>query len=158
MASVYRFKTNDEKGWWKSWKALCILRDGLCTFVEDTIKSTHTLAINSLPAISKCAIRGTVQNHSCDNHFISAIEKLRSAHYKPFGNKMLKNSDRTKLCSSEWEFAKCFIHADGYRNKTSIQETDLNGIISIVKNCSTFQNYFTFSLTDPNKPLEKVGF
>lgn len=157
MACSCLFKTEEEKGWLKCWKALFVTRDGLSDFVENTIHSIYK-PVNCPVSSVASPNAGAVSQQSCCQHFEKEIQKYRSGWNKLKERDKWQNSDKTKLCSSEWEFAKCFIHATGYKDKTSIQETDLNGIISIIKNCSEFQNYFSFPLSQQGQPLEQVYF
>lgn len=159
MACSCPFQTEDEKAWLKCWRAVFITRDGLCDFVKNVISSIYSSAVSGLPIGSQCRVSGagTSQHARCDKQFETVIQKYRNQWHTLNAKDKWKNSDQSKLCSSEWEFAKCFIHAQGYKTKTKIEETDLNGIISIIRNCSEFQNYFAFPLPDPSKPLEKVN-
>lgn len=153
-------QTEEEKCWLKCWLAVFITRDGLANFVQNTISSIHTTAVNGIQTGSPCktSAQGTAPHKKCDVLFEQIITKNHTnKHWDKLSEKeKWKNSKQSKLCTSEWEFAKCFIHAQGYKDKTNIHETDLNGVISIIKNCSEFQNYFSFQLSDKAQPLEKV--
>lgn len=159
MACSCLFKTKDERGWLKSWRAIFLTKEGLSDLVKSTMHSIYDSAVKSLPSGSLCptSASGAAQHIKCDQHFETIIQKHHSQWHKMSMKEKWQNSDNSKLCSSEWEFAKCFIHGQGYKNKKSIEETDLNGMISIIRNCSEFQKYFSFKLTDRVQPLLKVN-
>jgi hypothetical protein len=72
-------------------------------------------------------------NKICHN-FTTEIQNVHR-YYGP----SYKNTDATQWCSNSWEIAKCFMPPDGYKDVASAQETDFNGIISVIINYKDFQ-------------------
>lgn len=68
-----------------------------------------------------------------------------------------QNTDKTKWCSSVWEYTKSFIDSEGYKTKTSITDIDLIAVFQIIANCSIFQNKFRCYLFDQQKEFQAVG-
>lgn len=128
----------EEQGWWKFWKAIFITRDGLEGFVDREIKLLFSDA--------------TKPGHNL-------IDDIEQSHCL---GKIGTNGDKLKLQQSpcEIEVAKCFIHAQGYKDKTTIKDIDLNGILSIISNCTRFHNYFLNwqKKTYPPAVFKKVTF
>lgn len=115
MASIV-VTDKEKQGWLKSWMAIFITRDGLEELVEEEMKQLFEDA--------------TKPGHTL-------INDIKQSHCE---NKIGTNVNKFKLQQSpcEVEIAKCFIHAKGYKDKTTIKDIDLNGILSIIKNCTRF--------------------
>lgn len=156
MACTCLLSTEKEKSWLKCWKAISLTREGLINFVKRETDTIYHNGMGSLPAHSICKLStSSASPHTqvCDHQLIAHIQRL---HTNPTSHWC--NADKKKLCRSSWEVAKCFIHASGYRNKTSLQETDLNGILSILRCCIVFQQgYFHTKFTTLSGPYFKVS-
>lgn len=128
----------EEQCWWKVCKAIVITRDELEGFVEREIKQLFSDA--SKPG----------------HNLIADIEQSHSE------GKIGTNGDKLKLQQSpcEIEIAKCFIHAQGYKDQTNFANIDLNGIFSIICNCTRFHKYFQSwtKKKDPPGVLKQVSF
>ncbi|XP_045212363.2 uncharacterized protein LOC123563570 [Mercenaria mercenaria] len=75
----------------------------------------------------------------CPKNICNRIqEKIRQSHR--FNKPSWRNTDAQEWCKNPWEIAKCFMPPDGYFDKTSVGETDLNGILSVMLNHSGFKN------------------
>ncbi|KAH3792347.1 uncharacterized protein LOC127836825 [Dreissena polymorpha] len=61
-----------------------------------------------------------------------------------YGRPSWRNTSAEHWASSHWEVAKCFMPPDGYSSVTCVQNTDFNGIISVMLNCKHFDNTFSF--------------
>ncbi|XP_052218473.1 uncharacterized protein LOC127836083 isoform X2 [Dreissena polymorpha] len=57
-----------------------------------------------------------------------------------------KNTTATLWASTPWQIAKAYLPPDGYSGKSSIQDTDFNGIISFMMNCKHFNTKFSFPI------------
>ncbi|XP_052806426.1 uncharacterized protein LOC128235661 [Mya arenaria] len=71
-----------------------------------------------------------------------------------------KNTKANQWCTNHWQVAKCFMPPDGYDDVTSYDETDFNGIISVMINCTEFERRMSFSIgNQPNALTEarKIG-
>lgn len=86
----------------------------------------------------------------CDN-FVTLIEMEHR-----FKTPSWKNTDASKWCFSSWEIAKCFCPPDGYREVISANNTDFNGIISILQNCKRFDRLLSADLSTSNNLCDKV--
>ncbi|KAH3770474.1 hypothetical protein DPMN_171761 [Dreissena polymorpha] len=63
-----------------------------------------------------------------------------------FSNPSWKNTSAQQWAKHPWEIAKCYFPPDGYVGKTSVQDTDFNGLISFMMNCKHFNNMFSFAI------------
>ncbi|XP_045195955.2 uncharacterized protein LOC123551244 [Mercenaria mercenaria] len=52
------------------------------------------------------------------------------------------NTRAERWCQNPWEIAKCFMPPNAYLNADSVDETDLNGILSVVINHKEFRDIF----------------
>lgn len=135
------FNTKERKGWLECWHAIVVTRNALLSFVETIIDTLFNQIIQILPKCKAAASAGSsaVLKHDC---YMDAEITKYNLLQPP---KAWKNADRKKWCNSPWELAKCFIHAQGYKSKTSFSESDINALLSILKNCRVFQPYFVSS-------------
>lgn len=67
-----------------------------------------------------------------------------------------KNTDASGWCVDSWQIAKCFMPPDGYLNVHIPQETDFNGLISIILNCKRFDKHLP-CLQSQTNVFEKVS-
>ncbi|KAH3799224.1 hypothetical protein DPMN_152830 [Dreissena polymorpha] len=51
-----------------------------------------------------------------------------------------------------WEIGKCFLPPDGYSSVLCVQESDFNGVISIMLNCLHFQTCLSSACLSPPPP------
>ncbi|KAH3847033.1 hypothetical protein DPMN_089345 [Dreissena polymorpha] len=56
------------------------------------------------------------------------------------------NTSAEQWASNHWEVAKCYMPPDGYIKVRSFEETDFNGVISIMLNCAIFDSKLSFSI------------
>lgn len=131
-------KTKEQKGWLECWYAINVTRNVLVKFVETKIKDLYDKAMQNLPLCTSAARTAGILYHNC--HMENEIVK-----YNLLTPQTWKNANRMDLCSSYMEFAKCFIHAQGYRDKVSFGEFDLNALFSIMKNCKRLKGDFVSS-------------
>lgn len=149
------FPTDEAKWWLKSWHAIYITTTVLKRFLKTELKQLYNEALQSLPITSLCKILGEgprSEEHKCEDELMEEIKK----HNVQKTPKSWRNGKRSKWCLSYWEFAKCFILAQGYKKSNKIKDVDLNAIIGILKNCSTIQNNIGPPLT--LELLENVSF
>ncbi|XP_052785482.1 uncharacterized protein LOC128221078 [Mya arenaria] len=72
-----------------------------------------------------------------------------------YGGPSWKNTKADQWCTNHWEVAKCFMPPDGYYDVTSYDETDFNGIISVMINCTELQQNMSFPISNqPNTLTE----
>ncbi|KAH3798724.1 hypothetical protein DPMN_152327 [Dreissena polymorpha] len=63
-----------------------------------------------------------------------------------FSNPSWKNTSAQQWAKHPWEIAKAYFPPDGYVGKSSVQDTDFNGIISFMMNCTQIHNKFSFTI------------
>ncbi|XP_052814748.1 uncharacterized protein LOC128241733 [Mya arenaria] len=150
---------------------------GLQGEIIDAINTTksfaqHTLCTscktpNLLPCRTKQFCKGPMR--SCASHASPELVytpcktngfcgefviKLKENHR--FVSPVWKNTDASKWCTDAWEIAKCFMSPDGYADKANAKETDFNGLISSIMNCTYFQKYFSDDLSKAENIAEKA--
>ncbi|XP_052284776.1 uncharacterized protein LOC127881122 [Dreissena polymorpha] len=85
-------------------------------------------------------------------------QKIISFHR--FYNPSWRNTKAERWATEPWEIGKCYLPPDGYKGVSVVQESDLNGILSLMLNCTHFETCLSASLSpkppDPQCPLEKV--
>lgn len=138
------FKTDTQRYWLKCYKAVTETKLTLGLLVEAELKECRRKAIEKLPDSNPC--KSGQEHGNCD-------ESLRQQYCS---ESFFANDDRTQWCSSICEYGKSFIHPKGYKKKTSLNDLDLNGVFSIMMNCSSFQKYFYCSLSDDDTEFKKV--
>ncbi|XP_060597120.1 uncharacterized protein LOC132751036 [Ruditapes philippinarum] len=67
-----------------------------------------------------------------------------------------KNTDATQWCSNSWEIAKCFMPPERYKDVACAQETDFNGIISVILYYKDFQLKVHENLSHRNNIFEQA--
>ncbi|XP_052786061.1 uncharacterized protein LOC128221493 [Mya arenaria] len=68
-----------------------------------------------------------------------------------YGGPSWKNTKADQWCSSHWQVAKSLMPPDGYQDVSTFDETDFNGIISVMINCTEIQQSVSFNITNqPN--------
>lgn len=175
------FRNPENQNWAKTALAVQITRDGLLEFVKQAISSLHnTFLLNigqtSTVSCSNCDTSDVLPcptrklchrigrwckfhkssprqcpNNVCDN-FKCAIE----ADHR-FQSPSWTNTDARYWCSNAWEIAKCYLPPDGYKTSSSAEETDFNGIISIIINSSSFDLLLGNALATPHSIFNKAS-
>ncbi|XP_052759951.1 uncharacterized protein LOC128202836 isoform X2 [Mya arenaria] len=80
--------------------------------------------------------------------------KIFAAHR--FGSPSWKNTRANLWCTSPWEMAKSFMPTEGYQDVTSFTDTDFNGIVNLMINCTEFQQSLSTSLSTNSNLLTKA--
>ncbi|XP_052760647.1 uncharacterized protein LOC128203317 [Mya arenaria] len=174
-------KDKKAQNWVKAAFALNITKEGLQPLVEDVLTCVHQDIYNNvrtskgLPGgatcaqcftenVLKCPTRGiciSTRNckfHNspqkvyapCPNGICEGVRDEIIQHHR-FPVPSWKNTNADKWCTSHWEIGKCFLPPDGYKTKSSINDSDFNGVISVMMNCKDFQNKLSFNVaTQPN--------
>ncbi|XP_052803052.1 centrosome-associated protein CEP250-like [Mya arenaria] len=81
-------------------------------------------------------------------------DKICAVHI--YGRPSWKNTNADQWCTNHWQVAKCFMPPDGYKDVTSFEETDFNGIISVMVNCSEFQRSLSFNISSKSTALTEA--
>lgn len=79
-------------------------------------------------------------NKLCDNVRDAVMKSHR------FTNLSWKNTSAEKWACNHWELAKCFMPPDGYSGVSCVQDTDFNGIVSVMLNCTHFDSKMSFKI------------
>ncbi|KAH3734119.1 uncharacterized protein LOC127850360 [Dreissena polymorpha] len=108
------------------------------------------------------AIHDTVENQTraCPLNICDQV-RVEIEKYHRYNRPSWKCTSANQWASNPWEIAKSYFPPDGYERIRSIQETDFNGMISFMLNCSHFDRLFSFTIaTAPNPPclLTKARF
>ncbi|XP_052791025.1 uncharacterized protein LOC128225054 [Mya arenaria] len=170
----------DNQNWFKSSLALRITKSGLRGLAENgssrTQRNIHSSIIqtNELNPGTKCSQCLTENLFLCPTRGLCSNPRNCKFHDTPnkmqrpctsqicgdfrneivsvhrFGNPSWKNTRAEMWCTNHWEVAKCFM-GPGYQDVKSFDDTDLNGVISLMLNCKEFKDNFSFSVaSDPN--------
>ncbi|XP_052806296.1 uncharacterized protein LOC128235525 [Mya arenaria] len=81
-------------------------------------------------------------------------DKIRAVHR--YSGPSWKNTKADQWCTNHWQIAKCFMPPDGYHDVTSYDETDFNGIISVMINCTEFERHMSFPIGNQPNPLTEA--
>lgn len=175
------FKTTENQKWAKYALAVHITREGLIDFVKfhinqlkndlvaknsrtsavPTCNSCSTAGVVPCPSKGTCdVIRGKCKFHTspptnCPNGICNNIQRDIEKEHR-FHGPSWKNTNTNAWCTNAWEIAKCFMPPDGYLQKKSAEETDFNGIISVILNCVRFDNLLP-GVSQPNSIFHQVG-
>ncbi|XP_052214916.1 uncharacterized protein LOC127833604 isoform X2 [Dreissena polymorpha] len=168
---------NETNNWFKACLALNITKEGLANFLVSELQKVHVTVGSSCgnccietlipcptqPYCSKriksyCPFHKSQKPQQCFT--CDKVKKNITSNHR-YNNPSWRNTDAKKWASDYWEIGKCFLPPDGYSSVLSVQESDFNGVISILLNCTHFQNCLSpssLSPPPPNKqsPLEMV--
>ncbi|KAH3770857.1 hypothetical protein DPMN_172154 [Dreissena polymorpha] len=152
-----RLRKKEEQNWLKCWiandttrKVLAQLADlGFKAFynhIRQDIHAKHgiletTTCISCTDLSKQCLLCSEIGNQIWYHH------RFKQA---PVKGPSWRNTNITKWCTDSWELAKCYMPPTGYKDKASAGETDFNGIIGAIYNCTWMQKYFTDDLSQQN--------
>ncbi|XP_052765861.1 uncharacterized protein LOC128207134 [Mya arenaria] len=171
------FQEKKNQNWLKASVAVDITRKGLIPFVTTVVTILHqairanvertnclppgaTCNSCTTPNVLPCRTRGFcggVRSLPCKFHQHANFRncparicndfKLGIEGHHRFNGPSWKNTNANDWCFNPWEVAKSFLPPDGYLNVQTADDTDINGIISLIINCTVFDNYFTCDLS-----------
>ncbi|KAH3801088.1 uncharacterized protein LOC127838996 isoform X2 [Dreissena polymorpha] len=123
-----------------------------CCLTANLLKCPTNKLCNKRKHNAVCKMHDTVskQPRRCPNGICDAVrEEIIKAHryHSPSWN----NTSAEQWASNHWELAKCYMPPDGYIAVSTFEETDFNGVISIILNCAIFDGQFSFSIA-PQHP------
>ncbi|XP_053391797.1 uncharacterized protein LOC128554552 [Mercenaria mercenaria] len=168
--------------WIKTGLALLYTKEGIQNDVVQEITTFHQQTYNDiinnngLPAGTKCTSCTTKSIVICNpsNRLCKKIGSKCQTKHMPcpnsvcddfrdrivrahrFSDPSFKNSDAQKWCVDFFEVMKCFMPPDGYDSKSTTEEVDFNGIISVVITFKNFQNKTAEKLHDKNNKFLKA--
>ncbi|WAQ94570.1 hypothetical protein MAR_007041, partial [Mya arenaria] len=149
------FDKPEGQNWLKQWRAVYITRTALLPTVSTVASKFHGDLLQraknqSIVACENCTTKDVLtKNASCKFHKCIRDE-LVNEHVYGFRNYpralTLENTNAIHWANSPWEIAKVFMPPSGYQNKTTIEETDFNGIAGFIINCKRFHVNITDSI------------
>ncbi|KAH3698013.1 hypothetical protein DPMN_085528 [Dreissena polymorpha] len=178
MATTTKIFTEKEtNNWFKACIALNMAKEGLTNFVVTELKNVlNAVGIscgqcsieNLMPCPTqglcnkrkpyKCTFHTSHQPKSCQS-CDQVKQNIKSLHR--FNGPSWRNSKAERWATDPWEIGKCYLPPDGYSDVSSVHDSDFNGVISILLNCTHFQACLSpacLSPPPPDKqcPLEKI--
>ncbi|XP_052796403.1 uncharacterized protein LOC128228896 [Mya arenaria] len=139
------FEKPEGQNWLKQWRAVFITRKALLTTVSTEAKNFHGYLLQEAHKNSKLKCTNICTSKSCLFHTFFRGELL-NMHAR--GSLAMKNTKTENWFHSPWEIAKVFMPPSGYLDKTTIDETDFNGIAGFIINCKRFQGRITDSICE----------
>ncbi|XP_052809087.1 uncharacterized protein LOC128237537 [Mya arenaria] len=179
-----------DKNWLKCFHATRATKAGLKSLVEEvsfgvqqmiysSIIHARNLAPGSLcnlcltenlllcPTKGLCSHRRNCKYHdSSQKKFRPCPSQICNAFWKKIGSfhryskPSWKNTKADQWCTNHWQVAKCFMPLEGYQDVSSFDDTDFNGIINFMINCTESQRCLSFNVASkPNVLYEsrKIG-
>lgn len=159
------FKGLGHENWTKAALAVEIAREGLLNTVENeiskfqsstlqnirsassrvpaTCKSCETCQLLPCPTSGVCrtiqskCIYHTTPPRPCPEGICDKLKAEIEANHC-FGCPSWKNTDAKVWCTNHWQIAKCYMPPGGYCDIQTAEETDFNGIVSVILNCRGF--------------------
>ncbi|XP_052220579.1 uncharacterized protein LOC127837486 [Dreissena polymorpha] len=171
------FTDKETINWFKASKALNVAKQGLTDFLDKQLQNVHA-------ALGKCCGNCPIEklipcptNPYCNKRKRNYCPFHKSQKPQPcptcdhvkqniilqhrYSGPSWRNTRAENWAQDYWEIGKCFLPPDGYSHVCSVQESDFNGVISIMLNCLHFQTCLSSSCLSPPPPdkqcpLEKV--
>ncbi|XP_052797932.1 uncharacterized protein LOC128229999 [Mya arenaria] len=154
MSRILDINQPESRNWLKQWRAVFVTRQAILPTVSTEATQLHGDILHKaqVPACTTCSFRD-VQNRRlrCHYHTVFRGELVNEHAYglaKGIDALTLKNTKAENWIHSPWEIAKVFMPPAGYENKTTIEETDFNGIAGFIINCKRFQGKITGSICE----------
>ncbi|XP_052285459.1 uncharacterized protein LOC127881542 isoform X24 [Dreissena polymorpha] len=171
------FTDKQTNNWFKACIALNLTKDGLTDFVVTELLNVQTIVgrscghcfiQNLIPCPTqdvckkrkqnKCSFHNSQQPKSC--HTCDKVKQNITLLHR-FKGPSWANTKAELWAMDPWEIGKCYLPRDGYSSVSSVQESDFNGVVSIVLNCTHFQTCLSAACLSPPPPdkqcpLEKV--
>ncbi|XP_052793844.1 uncharacterized protein LOC128227382 [Mya arenaria] len=151
------FDKPEGQNWLKQWRAVYITRTALLPTVSSEASNFHgylsqRAQIQSISACTKCTSRD-VQTRvaSCPFHKCFRDELVNEHAYGSRDGQRaltLKNTKAENWAHSPWEIAKVYMPPSGYQNKTTVEETDFNGVAGFIINCKRFRGNIKESICE----------
>ncbi|KAH3709112.1 hypothetical protein DPMN_068573 [Dreissena polymorpha] len=176
-ANTNLFTDKETTNWFKASIALNVAKQGLTNFLDTQLQNVHAVVGRSC---GNCQIEKLIPcptNPYCNRKKLSYCPFHKSQKPQPcptcdhvkqniilqhrYNGPSWRNTRAENWAQDYWEIGKCFLPPDGYNSVSSVQESDFNGVISIMLNCLHFQTCLSSSCLSPPPPdkqcpLEKV--
>lgn len=177
------FKDFGHENWVKAALAVQITREALLNVVENRILKFQSSTLQNIRSASSrvpatcnscetcqllpCPTSGVCRNvrGKCKYHTtpprpcsVGICDKLKAEIEANHcvGRPSWKDTDAKAWCTNHWQIAKCYMPSGGYCDVQTAEETDFNGIISVILNCRTF-DYLRHSASSTDQ-FRKVIF
>lgn len=153
------FKTPENQNWAKCWFASEITRRGLLEICKYELKNFHAIITSNLPIgpCKSCKVQDVIpysKSHRCRPGQCNCPSKqcvlgichiLRTKIEQEHSYREIswKNTNVEEWRQNEWEVAKCYFPKDGYINKKTAEDTDLNGVLSFIFCNKLFKKLFS---------------
>ncbi|KAH3691901.1 hypothetical protein DPMN_192443, partial [Dreissena polymorpha] len=176
-ANTHLIGDKETNNWFKACIGLNFTKEGLTNFLCAELQKVHTVVGRSC---GNCPIENLIQcptNPYCNKRKRNYLPFHKSQKPQPcpicdnvkqniilqhrYGGPSWRNTRAEKWALNYWEIGKCYLPPDGYSSISSVQESDFNGVISIMLNCLLFQTCLSPLCLSPPPPdkqclLEKV--
>ncbi|WAQ94529.1 CX038-like protein, partial [Mya arenaria] len=153
MSKLIDTNKPESRNWLKQWRAVCVTREALLPIVSEEAAQLHgdILIKAKVPACTTCSFKDVQKRTArCPYHVVLRDELVKEhayGHTKGIGALTLKNTKTENWAHSPWEIAKVFMPS-GYEDKTTIEETDFNGIAAFIINCKHFHGKITGTICE----------
>ncbi|KAH3728813.1 hypothetical protein DPMN_054775 [Dreissena polymorpha] len=173
------FNDKNTNNWFKACISLNFTKEGLTDFVLKELHNVQTLVGRSC---GQCFIQNLIpcptqdvctkrKRNNCSFHNSQQPTSCQTGHkvkqnitlLHRFNGPSWANTKAERWAMDPWEIGKCYLPRDGYSSVSSVKESDFNGVVSIVLNCTHFQTCISAACLSPPPPykqcpLEKVIF
>ncbi|XP_052786232.1 uncharacterized protein LOC128221672 [Mya arenaria] len=141
------------RNWYRGAIATLITKKAVAPFTEDVISDFVEQQIVDINRINNresgfVCRSGRVRYKTCYH-----AQQEGSA---VFAAPSWKNTKAEEWCINSWQVAKCFFPPDGYIDVSNPGDTDFNGVINLIINCTLFEDYFNDNLTVEGNICEKA--
>ncbi|XP_052242705.1 uncharacterized protein LOC127852782 isoform X3 [Dreissena polymorpha] len=171
------FKDKNTNNWFKACISLNFTKEGLTDFLLTELHNVQTLVGRScgqcfIQNLIPCPTQGVCTKRKRNNcSFHNSLQptqcqtcqkvKQNITLLHRFNGPSWANTKAERWAMDPWEIGKCYLPRDGYSSVSSVQESDFNGVVSIVLNCTHFQTCISAACLSPPPPdkqcpLEKV--
>ncbi|KAH3811750.1 hypothetical protein DPMN_140165 [Dreissena polymorpha] len=165
-ASISLFTDKETNNWLKACLALNITKEGLAYFLDTELQKFYATVGSSC---GNCSIEKLIpcptppyckSKKNCHFHVsqkpqqcavCDQVKQNITLHHR-YSKPSWRNTHAEKWASDYWEIGKCFLPPEGYSSVPTVKESDFNGVISIMLNCTHFQNCLSSSCLSPPSP------
>ncbi|KAL3872339.1 hypothetical protein ACJMK2_040270 [Sinanodonta woodiana] len=157
-----KVKDPEYKNWLKVGLALCYLKDGLKSFIQNEVDDMHQYLLQKLyggsavqaPQCSSCKSKDVKQNRNtyvwkfrspCPSHLCDIwLAELLTLHINPTYNKIYwDNCDVTAWPFVPWECAKLYMPRGQPTANTGPAMSDSQALLTLMANCTNFHGKFS---------------
>ncbi|KAH3783237.1 hypothetical protein DPMN_161170 [Dreissena polymorpha] len=150
------FKDQERTNWLKAWLAIDIVKTGLEHLADNEAQKFHQHIYSQVGSTcNSCSITHLLHHKQCQMKICDKVcQEITKEHR--YNSLSWKNKKAELWQTNYWEIAKCYFPPDGYEATSSIQDTDFNGVVSFMLNCTRFDSKFSFPITK-GKPTHSAA-